>query len=589
MKTEWNLGLLYKNDKDPQIEKDISFLEDMCANFEKKYKGKDFISTPKKLLTALTHYSKIEDSTTAKPWWYFALRSEADSEDTVASASSSKMQQRLSHASNKITFFILELGKIEPKTQKTYLSEKSLSEYHYFLKKIFDQSKYDLSEKEEQIINLLTQTSYSMWIDGQQKALRQKTILFKGENIPLSKAHEILSELPKNDRNELYESILRVQKEASVFAEAEMNAVFNYKKVLDERRGYKKSYSSTLLSHEMDEKTVEDLRSIVGKYLKISQKFYKLHAKLLGEKVLSRADRAVWIGRINKSFTFSDSVEIVKNSFSRLDKKYADIVQSFVDNKQLDIYPRNGKAGGAFCWGMGDLPIYVLLNHTDDIRSVETLAHEMGHSIHGMLSKFQPSQYRGHSTATAEVASTFFEQLVTDELSKTLTEDEQTILLHGKLLGDITSIFAQIAGFNYEVELHEKIRAEGQVSADGMAELLAKHLRSYTGSAIKTTTDDGYHFVSWWHTRMFFYVYSYAYGQLVSRSLYERWKADPSYAKKIEQFLSAGQSMSPKDIFKSIGINTNEAFFEAGLKGIEADIDKLEKLSKNWLKKQKNK
>jgi oligoendopeptidase F len=117
-----------------------------------------------------------------------------------------------------------------------------------------------------------------------------------------------------------------------------------------------------------------------------------------------------------------------------------------------------------------------------------------------------------------------------------------------------------------------------------MAVLMNKHMHSYMGDAVELNEEDGYLFVYWSHIRRFFYVYSYAYGLLISRTLYEKWKSDKSYKAKIEQFLSAGGSMSPKDIFKSIGINTNEAFFEAGLKGIEADIIKLEKLAKKYKK-----
>jgi oligoendopeptidase F len=213
----------------------------------------------------------------------------------------------------------------------------------------------------------------------------------------------------------------------------------------------------------------------------------------------------------------------------------------------------------------------------------------MGHAIHTEFSKKQPSQYRHYSTATAEVASTFFEQLVTEDLMTGLSDDEKIVLLHNKTMGDVSTIFRQIACFNFEKELHEKIRSNGQVAPDAIAELLQTHLKSYTGKSMEVTKDDGYFYVTWSHIRRFFYVYSYAYGQIISRALYEKWKVDPSYAEKIEQFLSAGRSMSPKDIFKSIGIKTDKAFFEAGLKGIEADIDQLEKLSKGWLKNKKQK
>ncbi len=106
------------------------------------------------------------------------------------------------------------------------------------------------------------------------------------------------------------------------------------------------------------------------------------------------------------------------------------------------------------------------------------------------------------------------------------------------------------------------------------------------GKAVKFEEVDGYFFVKWSHIRNFFYVYSYAYGQLISRVLLEKYKQDHSYIEKIGQFLSAGCSKSPEDIFKDIGIDTTKgSFFEEGIRGIEKDITELEKLAKQAKKK----
>ncbi len=583
-KTEWNLGLLYKNDKDPQIEKDIQAAEKACALFEKKYKGKDFTSTSKKLLLALADYESIEKLIDSKSWWYFALKSDLDSDNAIAGASATRIDQRLNNATNKLTFFGLTIGLIPVKKQKEYLKDKSLAGHAYSLRCIFSEAKYKLSEKEEQLIGLLSQTSYRMWVDGQQRVLSQKTIEYKGETFPLSKAMSMLGDFSKEDRVNMNRLINGCLKENSQFAEAEINAVYNYKKIMDERRGYQKPYSATVLGYENEESEVEDLVGVVTKYFKLSNKFYTLHAKLLGEKTISMADRSVKIGEIKKKFDFETSVDIVRDAFKGVDQKYADYLDTFLLNRQIDVYPRKGKKSGAYCWGTGDLPTFVLLNYTDNITSVETLAHEMGHAIHTELSKAQPLRYKHYSTATAEVASTFFEQVVIDKLESLLNEDEKIILLHNKIMGDISTIFRQIACFNFELELHENIRKEGQVNRSAIAKLLQKHMRAYTGKSMEVTEDDGYFYVTWSHIRRFFYVYSYAYGQIVSRALYEKWKSDSSYSKKIEQFLSAGRSMSPKDIFKSIGITIDKTFFETGLKAIEADIIKLEKLAKKHKK-----
>lgn len=578
----WDLSLLYKNSKDPQIEKDVQDIEKAFTYFEKKYKNADFTETPKALLVALEELESINKKLSKKnPSWYFALKTDIDSSDDYAQAMETAISQRLTIAANKVTFFDLKIGKISKKEQKTFLNFEPLALFRYQLERIFEDAKYDLSEKEEQMANLLSQTSFSMWVDGQQKLLSQQAVEHKKKQIPLSQAMSILSDLPKKERRVLHEKINTVLKNISYFAEAEINATYNFKKVMDTQRGFKTPYEATVLGYENDLKTIETLVQTVTKNFSISRRFYKLHAKLLKEKNITLADRSVKVGAINKKFTFENTVDIVRKAFSTVGEKYAVFLDVFLKNRQIDVYPTKGKKSGAYCWGNGDGPTFVLLNHTDDIRSVETLAHEMGHAIHTELSKRQPPRYQNYSIATAEVASTFFEQLVNEELQSQLSNKEKVVLLHNKIMGDISTIFRQVACFNFELELHNTIREKGQLPKSEIAKLMNKHFSSYIGPSVLLSEDDGYFFVTWSHIRRFFYVYSYAYGQLISRALFEKWKEDHSYINKIDQFLSAGRSMSPKDIFKKISIDTSDPkFFEAGLRSIEEDIKKLETLAK---------
>lgn len=580
IETKWDLKLLYKGDTDPQIEADLKFIEKSCENFGKKYKGKDFTKSPETLAKALKDYEKLSDEIgSSKPWWYFALRTCLNSGDSKAEAMATKNDQRITEASNKIKFFILEIGKIPTKKRDSFLKDNSLKFCSYFLKRILDKSKYNLTEGEEQLADLLTQTSYSMWKDSQERLLSQQTIRVKNKDLPIAQVIGELGDMKKKDRHDAYKKINTTLRSISHGAEAEMNAVYNYKNIMDRRRGFEKPYSETILRYENDEKAIESFVELVTKHMSISHRFYKLHAKILGEKKLSVADRAVKIGEIKTKFDFETSVSMFRSVLSNLDTEYVEIFDRFLKNGHIDVYPKKGKRGGAFCWGMSNSPTYVLLNHVDNIKSLETLAHEMGHAIHTELSHKQTPFYQGYTTSTAEVASTFFEQLMMEESEKYLSDKEKITFLHNKISGDITTIFRQIACFNFENELHQKIRKDGQANKNEIAEIMRRNIKSYMGNAVDVTEDDGYYFVYWSHIRNFFYVYSYAYGQIISRALYEKYKQDPTYAKKIKQFLSAGRSMSPEEIFKSIGIDTSKtSFFESGLKGIERDIIRLEKL-----------
>lgn len=582
IKTVWDFKLLYKSDTDPQIEKDLKAIEKAFISFEKKYKGKNFISQVVKLKKALKDYERLEEVVNGfKPYWYFARRKDVQSDNALVAAKLSQYEQRIAVATNRTAFFRIELAKIKPKTQKVFLNNPLLTHYRYLLKVIFDESQYLLSEKEEQLANLLSQPAYSMWVNGQKKYQNGQTIRFKGKDLPLAEAVGMIPTLPKKDRRFLQVELNAVFKRISHFAEAEINAIYNLKKIMDERRGYPKPYSATVVNYENEEKTVEGLVEVVTKNLKISQRFYRLHAKLLGEKKITRAERAVPIGEIKRKFDFPETIAVVKEAFGKFGPRYPKLLEAYAENGQFDVFPKKGKVGGAYKSTAGRNPILILLNHEGSIRSVETLAHEMGHAYHSELTREKQSAiYQGYSTSTAEVASTFFEQLAMEELENKLDVKDRIILLHNKIKGDVNTIFVQIAFFNFELELHNRIRAEGQVAKEEIAKLMNKHFASCFGDAVELSEGDGYFFVYLSHIRRYFYVYSYAFGQLVSKALFEKWKEDKSYAKKIEQFLSAGGSDTPENIFKSIGIDVRDPqFFQTGLKAIEKDIAKLEKLA----------
>ena len=259
-KTEWNLGLLYKSEKDPQIEKDMKAIEKACANFEKKYKGKDFVSSPSRLLRALKDYEKFLSDSTYKPLWYFHLVKNIKTNNKYAEATEAKLNERQRKAFNRVLFFEIALGKIKKGDQNKYLQDQQLRHFWYYLKKIFVRAAHTLSEKEEQLFSLLSQPAEKMWYDAQNKLLSQQMIEYKGGNISLSEASEIYTSLPKKEeRHSLYQKIITARKNTMSMAEAELNAIYTTKKISDELRGYQNPYSETMLRYENDEKEIEKL------------------------------------------------------------------------------------------------------------------------------------------------------------------------------------------------------------------------------------------------------------------------------------------------------------------------------------------
>ncbi|MDR3558045.1 MAG: M3 family metallopeptidase, partial [Candidatus Pacebacteria bacterium] len=292
-------------------------------------------------------------------------------------------------------------------------------------------------------------------------------------------------------------------------------------------------------------------------------------------------DRAAKTGSIDKSFSMGDCIETVSKAFGDIDPKFADIIDSYLREGQIDWKPRQGKHGGGYCSSLYGNPTFVLLNHINDLNSFKTFAHEMGHAFHAELSEHLGPIYTDVSMSLAETASTLFEQIAFEAIFEKLSDREKVVALEQKLNSDVATIFRQIACFNFEKDIHEGIRTKGFLSKEELAALHNKNMQAYLGPIFDIEPDVGYAFVSWPHLRTFFYVYSYAYGMLVSKALLRRYRKDKQFWSKIEKFLSAGGKDSPEKILKEIGIDVSKpSFWKEGLKEIEDDIAKLEKLTK---------
>ncbi len=581
LKTTWDLSkLYYPSIGDKKLMQDVDAGDAAVDAFVETYsKNKKWLSDPKELKKALAEYEGLIKKVSPSPLYYTMYRKELDATDKKAEALQNLLDERYTKRGNKLLFFDLELAKVSAATQKKFLAAKELKDLHYWLEKLFEHARHNLSESEERLLSLLGDVSSGRWVQAVDNILNTRTVTWGGKQIPLNEAQETLKTLPMKQRRALHLVVIAAYKSVADMAESELNAIVTKKKITDELRGYAEAYDATIMGYENNRESVLALVEAVTKRFDISKKFYRVKAKMLKEKKLTYADRAAPVGKIAKKIPFDEAAKIVGETFGKLHPRYREIFEQLLRNGQVDVYPKKGKSGGAYCSGSVDQPTLVLLNHVDDAHSLLTLAHEMGHAVHTERSKQQRPFYEGYSIVTAETASTFFERAAFESLVALLPEKERLIALHDRAQDDISTVFRQIACFNFEKEMHAQIREQGLLPKDALAALMNKHMASYLGDAVALAPDDGYFFVAWGHIRRFFYVYSYAYGQLVSRALWGRVKTDPTFMEVVDKhFLSAGGSASPESIFAACGLDlSTPAVFLEGLKGIEQDVLALEK------------
>lgn len=576
VKTEWDLRQLYTSGSDPTIERDVKKYERAYAAFEKKYrKSVTWQKSPLALAKALQDYEHLADVTGSdKPLLYFGYRHELNSADTEAEARSRLIQERLIKASNGIHFFELGLGKIPRARQRVLLRHPLLAAYRYFLAKWFAAAKHHLTEPEEKLLALTSTTSRSMWISGVSGAVSRITVPWDGSPLGIHEAFERIPTIQDTKkRRALWHSAHdALFEKAGDFAEAEINAVYTDKKIDDELRAFKKPYTATLLAYENTEHMVRVLTQTIAHNGHVAHEFYKLKRLLLRLPHLEPADASAEIGTVKEGFPFEKGIEIVRSVFSGVNASYGDLVERFASEGRIDAYPKKGKHGGAFFSGAHNMPGFVFLNYIDDIGSVTGLAHELGHALHKELAEEQPIFYEDYTISAAEIASTFFEELVLQNLIKNLPEHDRICALHESLLNTIGNVFLSNANFNFELELHTRIRKQGFLPKEEIAALFTAHMNIYRGDAMVVPEKAGYAFIRIPHLRMHFYSYPYAFGKLVSRAMLTRYQSDSSYIKKVEQFLRAGKSDSPENLLRAVGINIDEAFFKEGIATIQNDI-----------------
>ncbi len=588
-KTEWNFSLLYNDENDPKIESDIAEVLKNSYLFVDKWKNReDYLCNENILKEALDEYEKWARfyGCCSSQSYYFWLRLSVDQNNGNLKAKYNKINDISTKIRNDISFFELNLSKINKNTQQLFLNSELLNDYKNYLTNIFNNAKYWLSLKEENIITLKNKTSFENWANLMDELLsKEERTIFTGEMFESKNFSSIIGEITnknKNIRDSAFEAINDILLKNSHIAEIEFNSILEDHRINKKIRGFERFDSQRHLSDNISSNIVDSLINSVSSNFNISREFYEIKAKLFGVEKLKYNERSLEYGQINKNYNYNESINLIKETFKSIDFDFYNILLELLDG-HIDVFPKKGKSDGAFCaTGSIENPVYIMLNHSNKLNDVLTIAHECGHAINDylMINK-QNSLNFGNSLAIAEVASTFFEDFVLEKMLEKADDELRLTIMMMKLNGDISTIFRQIAFYKFESEIHLNASENGYLSKKDIGFIFQKHMKDYMGDSIdhSSGTENWWIYVS--HFRNPFYVYSYASGLLISKAMQNNLKKDTNFIFKIKKFLSAGTSKSPEDIFLDMGIDiSNEKFWIDGISEISNLLENTKELAK---------
>lgn len=276
---------------------------------------------------------------------------------------------------------------------------------------------------------------------------------------------------------------------------------------------------------------------------------------------------------------------MLQETFDQFYKPFGGAFENMYRCGLVDAKPRPGKRGGAYCDPFGAAyPPVILTSFQGKFDDISTIAHEGGHWIHFLLiSEHQPLINADTPMATAETASVFNEMLLASRMIKENEKDpeEQLAFLIGKLDRIFATVCRQTTFSNYEQAVF-KASEKGPLTPDQFSQIFIQEYGKLFGDAVKMTPEFKNEWARIPHFMRPFYVYAYAFGELATLSMYQKYLDNPNtFPKKyMEKFLSAGSSLPPEKLFKTVDIDLkDEKTWQDGFKYISTLIDKVETIS----------
>jgi oligoendopeptidase F len=354
-------------------------------------------------------------------------------------------------------------------------------------------------------------------------------------------------------------------------------------------RGHASSLEASLepgyIPVEVFHNMIRTFRDNVGTW----HRYWRIRRELLGVEVLKPYDLRAQLGSHTLTMPYAEAVDLISQGVAPLGQEYVAIMRKgALEDRWVDVYPNKGKRMGAFSTGAMDTMPFIFMSYNDDIFSMSTLAHELGHSMHSYLAwRAQPYVYANYGLFQAEVASNMHQALTRRYLLETRKEPTFQLAVIEEAMSNFYRYFFIMPSLaRLELEMHERVERGGAITAEYLNNLMADLLLEVYGSEVDVSERDRDRIGSTWaqfHTHLYsnFYVYQYATGIAAADHLVQRVAAgDKKAVDSYLAFLKSASSMYPLDGLRMAGVDmTSREPVEAAFATLSSMVDRLEKLT----------
>lgn len=570
----WNLDDIYTGFNDTYLS-DLNDLQSLMALYQDhvlKVSRDDLVSY-------IEDYLSLEERITIRVrslYAYASLRYSSDVNDSEPLSYMSKLDTILKSITKEEVMFSRFIQTLD--VDALSLKSARIKTYEYHLNRIKTSASYLLSESEEILLAKMREVSSDSWRRLQNMLTANLKVAYLDQTLTLPEVRNLAYEKDSTTRLEGYTAELKALESIEDPVALSITNIKREVNAINGLRGYKSPLEPTLQSSKMSKETLDALISSMEDFRDVFASYLKEKAVFLNHTHgLPFYDLFAPVGSGSKTYTYDEAKQLVLDAFYSFSDHLGDYAKRAFDNEWIDVYPRKGKVGGAFCSNQPQLgQSRILTNFTGSLSDVLTLAHELGHGFHGDVIKDNHPLHWSYPMPLAETASIFCEAIVNDYLLKTI--DDKALKLHvleNALQGDTQVVIDILSRYYFETELFE--RANGPIPS--------KDLKSMMIDAQKRAYQDGldHHYLHpymwlmkphYYSAGLNFYNFPYAFGLLFGKGLFAYYKADPNtFTSSYETLLAFTTKASVEDVSKTMHIDvTQKAFWTSSLELVKTDI-----------------
>jgi oligoendopeptidase F len=586
-KFTWNAESVFPSDQVweqevRQIIEDISLV--------KQFQGR-LAENPSVLVEALeTAYQLIARA--QKAFMYAAFSYSVDTTDQHAAGMRSKGQSMYGQVLSAVSFLqpeILAMGR--EKLDQWMSQSETLAVYRHSFDDLLRRQAHVRSVEVEELLGLVSDplqgasNSSGMLTNADFKFKPTKDNQGKALDLTQGTYHNILHNPDRKARRTAYENYMDKYLEykntlASNLAHSIKTNVFYMR-----ARKHESTLSAALFDLNIRTDVFHNLINTFKKNLPVWHRYFEIRRRALGLKKLAYYDMWAPIGKKKVKVPFDRGVELICESLAPMGEEYVETVRTgCLQDRWVDVYPNQGKAEGAFSYGVQGTHPFINMSYTDEVTSMSTLAHELGHSMHSYLTwKNQPFVYTDYSLFVAEVASNFHQAMMRGHLLETVKDKNFLIaLIEEAVGGNFFRYFFQMPTLaRFELETHQRAERGDPLTADSMIDLMADLFAEGFGPNFDMDRQRvGMTWSTFSHLFSDYYVYAYATGISGAHALAGKiLRGEPNAVENYLGFLRSGNSDYSLNVLKKAGADlTTPQAVEETFAVMEGYIDRLEKL-----------